>query len=377
MIALPYVSLSFFLFLLYVFGNLRKIYKHESIITAFVVFLLFFGLRGYIFTDVFNYIGFFNRVPSMLAGKNETTWLRFSYWEPGFTYYVSFFKIFTESFLVFAFFDTCLNLILLYKALEWFDGNTCLNYMIMIAMMGLSLFANNMRNIKSILLFMISLRYVDRNILKYLFFCLIAVLFHSSSIIYFPLYFIVSKKYPFFFFIILFMISIFFFIAGRNIIINIFIFFIDKISGRYSNIIENYLLGDSLLSTESRGFSLGLLEKIGTLFLILLFFKPLYKNRKMIIATNCFLFYFFTYFVFSGFLTVSYRLSGIFVFSYWILWPSLLKNIRTKYMKEFFLVCLLIYTLLKCSLYFQKVQLYENILFGAMDIEARKRWNGL
>jgi hypothetical protein len=376
MIALPYISLSLFLFFLYSFGNIKKLFKYESIITTYAIFVVFFGLRGYIFTDVVNYVGFFHRVPSFLADNAETNWLRYSWFELGFTYYVSFFKIFTNNYFVFAFFDTLIDLILFYKALEWFDSNTCLNYIIMIAMMGLPLFVNNMRNIKSILLFVISLRYIyNKNILKYFLICSLAFLFHTTAIIYFPLYFIISRRFSFFVFIAIFIISLFFFFAGKSIIVNIFNLVVSNVSGRYSSLISNYLLNESNMS-ESRGLSLGLIEKIATFFLALLFFKSMYKE-KMIIILNCFLLYFFIYFAFSGFVVVSYRFSGIFTFSYWILWPQFIKSIRTKHIKGFFLICLLTYALLKCSLYSQNVQRYENILFGAMNIEERQRWNNL
>jgi hypothetical protein len=376
MIALPYVATAFILFMFYVYGNINMTNKKETVGISFLFFLVFFGFRGYIFTDVFSYKPFFDRALDLPSAINSDL-SRWSWWEPGFVYYCSFFKTFTNNYIIFQFFDTLIDLILLYKALEWFNANTCLNYMIFFALNGMSVFIDALRYVKLILLFFIALRYIyDRKIITYFLFCFIALSFHVGSIIMFPMYFLLSIKYSKITYLILFFISIVLFFWGASLVFGLFNNIIGNyISGRASELISIYVLSaDTAGLSGQRVLSLGVLEKILTFFLVLICYKSLYRGKNIIIM-NCFLFYFIFYFAFSGFYFVSNRLSLAFVFSYWILWPLFLKCIHNKPLKQLFLICLLTYALLKMSLYSQYIQRYENVLFGAMNYEQRDRWN--
>jgi hypothetical protein len=363
MIALPYISSVLILFGLYIYGNYKLLYEKVSIIATCFFFMVFFGLRGYIFTDVFGYKSFFDTVPNIIIIIKTHYTSLVTWWEPGFVYYCSFFKMFTHNFFIFQFFDAMIDFILLYKALQWFDSNNCLSYMIFLAMSGLIMFIDNLRNVKSILLFFISLRYIyNRSFLKYLCCCFLALSFHISSIIFFPLYFILSKHNSRLILILLFLFSIIFFFFSARIFYLLFSLFSEYMPGRLNNMVNSYIFTKSDYSIQ-RGLSLGLIEKVLTYFLIFILYEDLYKG-KMILIINCFLLYFSFYFIFSGFIEVSNRLSLLFVFSYWILWPRVITSLHTKRIQSFFLICFLLYAILKISQYSQPVQEYDNIIFG-------------
>jgi hypothetical protein len=240
---------------------------------------------------------------------------------------------------------------------------------------GLGLFINALRNVKAILLLFIALKYIfNRNYIKYFLMSLLALSFHVSSIVMFPLYFIINKKYSKrgLFFILLG--SLFFFVFGNRIFLQIVEIIFPFLPGRLPALVENYILAESAFSI-SRGLSLGLIEKLFTYFFVFYFYEKL-CDKKMTLIVNCFIMYFMFYFAFSSFFEVSHRLSLFFSFSYWILWPQLLTCFRSKQMKQVFLLCLLVYSILKMSLYSQPVQQYDNILIGG-HLRYQGRYNTL
>jgi hypothetical protein len=371
-IALPYISTVAMLFCLYLYGNIKQINKKQSLYFSWFYLLIFFGFRGYIFTDViYSYKPFFDFVPMFTA--IDTNFVKWSWWEPGFVYYCSFFKLFTNNYFVFQFFDCLIDIILLYKALSWFDSNDPLSCMIFFAMAGLSIFVDTLRNVKAILIFFVSLRYIaSHKLIKYICCCFIALSFHTSSIVFFPLYFFISKKYSKNIFVFFFFFGFIMLAFSSKIFSPLFLSLIKILPGRLPSMIESYVIDTNRVF--KRVLSFGLLEKIVTFILVIIFFEKIYQDR-MILIVNSFLFYYVFYFSFSDFYEVSERLSILFVFSYWILWPCFVKVLHTKYMKELFLICLLTYAVLKCSLYSQAQQRYENILFGAMSYAQRIKWN--
>jgi hypothetical protein len=360
LIALPYIFFASIMFFLYLYGNYKDLYHNVSVITAYFLFIIFFGFRGYIFTDVFGYKNFFDIVPDLFTLIKEGK-VNYFWWEPGFVCYCAFFKLFTNEYLVFQFFDTAIDLILLYSALKWYNSNTGVNFMILIAMSGLPLLIDTLRNTKSIFIFFISLRYVyNHHFLKFLLYYFIALSFHVSSIVFFPLYFLLCKKYSRCLWLMVLFTGIFFFLFGNQILPLFFLSIAKLISGRLGGMLQGYVFTEGSYSAQ-RGISLGVIEKFLTFFLAFYFYKTIYKE-KMVIIINCFLLYFMLYFVFAGFFEVSHRLSILFSFSYWILWPYFLTGFRIEPIKRLFLMCLLLYSVLKCSLYSQPVQKYDNIL---------------
>jgi hypothetical protein len=115
--------------------------------------------------------------------------------------------------------------------------------------------------------------------------------------------------------------------------------------------------------SAQRGISLGLIEKLVTFFGAIVFYDKIYKC-KMVVVMNCFIVYLCFYFIFSGFVEISYRLSMLFVFSYWALWPGMMYVFKAKPARAFVLILILLYAILKMSLYRQPVQTYDNILLG-------------
>lgn len=367
--SMPYVLMVLAFFTLYLFGNSSSLERKESTISNIWLIAVFFCFRGYIFTDVFNYKNFFDSVPDLFTAITKN-YLKETWWEPGFVYYCCLIKTFTHNYLVFQAIDTLVDLILFYKGLEWFSSNNGLTYMIFFAMNGLILFVDALRNVKTILLFIIALRYVyERKVIKYYLYCIIAVLFHISSIVYFPFYFVLYRKFRRSTFVILFLFNIVFFFFSAQVFLVIFTAISGSMPGRLGEMIQAYVLKSSDMS-EQRTLSLGLIEKVVTFSIVFFMYRSLYKNKNILII-NCFLVYFSLYFVFSGFYEVSNRLSVLFIFSYWILWPQFIAVIKERNFKAIGLLVTLTYCIMKCSLYSKPYQEYENVLLGSKTYHQR------
>jgi hypothetical protein len=367
--SMPYVLMVLAFFALYLFGNSSSLERKESTISGIWLIAVFFCFRGYIFTDVFNYKKFFDSVPDLYTAIS-TDFIKETWWEPGFVYYCCLIKTFTGNYLVFQAIDTVVDLILFYKGLEWFRANNGLTYMIFLAMNGLILFVDAMRNVKSILIFIIALRYVyDRRLVKYYLCCAIAMCFHVSSIVYFPFYFVLYRRFRRSTFAAIFLVSIVFFFFSSQVFLAFFTSLSPLMPGRLGEMVQQYVLNSSAMS-EQRTLSLGLIEKIVTFCAVFTLYGSLYRDKNVLIV-NSFLAYFSLYFVFSGFYEVSNRLSILFIFSYWILWPQFIGLIRDRNVKAIGLMVTLTYCILKCSLYSKPYQEYENVLFGAKSYYQR------
>ena len=95
-----------------------------------------------------------------------------------------------------------------------------------------------------------------------------------------------------------------------------------------------------------------------------------FKGRVIII--NCLLAYYVLFYMLAEFNTLSYRMSMLFLFTYWILWGDIVKTIyvannRKIVSSVLFLYCFYI-TMLAIN---TPCQEYDNILFGAKGYQER------
>ena len=370
LIAAPYIFLVVFLFIQGYSERVRQLGRLPVKITNYFILILFFCFRGYIFTDVLNYHAYFLHVKTLDEIFADPAYLRWQWWEPGFVLYMSFFKTICDNYFFYQFFDSLIDLILLYKSLEYFRENDSFSLMIFLTMNGMIIFFDLQRNVKSILLFFYALRYIEsRNWIKYVLCCLIGFFFHTVSFVYFFVYpftkiRISAKSFCLFsFFCIV--------LAGLSAkILNFGLFLISFLSvGRLADLFAGYVTDDAVA-----GFlSLGTLEKLIMIFFLTLNFKKITADKKNVLFVKIYMLYLFCYFSFFSIRVISERMSILFVFSYWILVPELIKVQKKEY-RIFFSLFVLIYCVLKMSLYSQPQDWYENWLFGSIStLEERRR----
>lgn len=373
MTCLPYVGFVSIFSFLYLYGGNNSQRKLEAKLLSYIFFIFVVCFRWFISQDAFAYENFFHYVPNIFEAIN-THFTRWSWWEPGFCYYISIYKLFTDNYLIFQIIDSSIEIFLIYKCFERYDCNNPFAIMIFFAMNGFWSF-DVQRNFKAILLFFYALKFIEierKNWKNYFLCLLIAYFFHNSSLLYFLVtpFFIIKlteKRLKIYFYLGLLM------AIYSSFFLKMFIsVFHPFLPGRIGEMISSYILTKSSFSV-SRFFSFGTLEKLITYILIIIYFNKL-KYVKCSVIIKCYVLYFLSYFVFYSFLEVSNRLSMLFVFSYWIIYFKILGVEKRKHIKNLLFVCITFYCILKMSLYNQPHQSYNNVLFpNYMTLEERMK----
>lgn len=329
------------------------------------IFLIFFGLRGFILSDWINYYEYFyNCDLSYIFEWTSTQGAT----EPGFTLLCLIVKFIWKDFHFFVLICCIIDTLLLLKFFHKRIQNIPLALAIYICFEGLLISTNFMRNSIAILLFLNAIDYIEQRDAKKYFLCIaIAISFHVSALLYIPLYFFLHKK------------------CNKWLYLSIFIFcnivFIGKISLVSTTL--NILGIDDSLSMKVRAYteiydkstkiSIGYLERLLTGSLIFCYYNKLIEVRKEnIVFINAAIAYFMCFFLLSEFEILSKRLCALFAFGYWMLWMDLLKCFNIENNKKLFAVFISLYCILKIGSSTMLPDFkYENLLFGIQSYQER------
>jgi hypothetical protein len=126
-------------------------------------------------------------------------------------------------------------------------------------------------------------------------------------------------------------------------------------------------------TNEGFRISVGYLERLFTGLLVFFYMDKLYERRKEnILFVNAILLYYMMFFLFSEFDEISLRMSYLFIFSYWVLWPELISCFSVENNRRLFSIFLYVYCIMKIigSTNFVTAQ-YDNLLFGIDSYQER------
>lgn len=386
-------SIPYLLFLLYLvvlmflefrylkFGKDIK-YIRWAVMASFVYFL---GLRGFLYTDWLVYYPLFNELPTIWDGGIVSVWnMDFSDKfvtdvsigqagiEMGFIYFSVFFKSIIPDYFAWVFFNTILDIILLDIFLRRYNQYYVFGFIIFFVFGGLMAECNLLRNIKAILIFLISLKYLEeRRLIPYMVLNLIGVAFHSSAIVFFPLYFFLHKKSPQWLFWTVFFIGNLIFLLQIQYMEPIMMRLADQIGGLIAVKIKLYFTLD--IFDRRMGIGMAYLEQNAMFLLIALLQKKLIINKpRNNLFINAYLIYFICFYFFSEMMVVVDRLSLLFIFSYWILIPEMVSLLDTSLKKITVLIILIPYCFLKMAMINSNVfARYDNLLFGIESFDDR------
>lgn len=386
--ATPYLAL-FLVFVALLFWEFRQI--NDEIDTKYIrwisiiLFLFFFGLRGFIYTDWAIYYPLFDKLPTIgEGGLTKVLSTDFSEefitdvsvgkagMELGFIYFTVFFKSLINNYFAFVFVNTLIDVILLNVFLKRYSRYYALSIILFMVFGGYILEFNLMRNIKAIMLFLISIKYIqERRILPYLLLNTLGFFFHSSALIFFPLYFILNKQWPQWLIWGIFIVGNMIFLLHIKYLETTVISIADLVGGRMGVKARLYFASD--FYSQSYGIGLGYIERVIT-FLVMILTQNKLKEQSPHnqIFINCFILYFVVYFFFSEIMVAVERISLLFVFSYWILYPEILFMLKETMHKWILLVLICMYSTLKIiqantNIYSR----YDNLLFGIESFEDR------
>ena len=345
--------------------------KHKIGVWCVIIFIFFFGLRGFIYDDWINYLPAFQLCDFSYINfnifENNYNWT----FEPGFTLLMCLCKAIVNDYQFLVFVTTVINTLLLYNFLRDRIDNIPVGFILFLSFGGLGMTTNLMRNSIAIMIFLNALIYLEsRKPLQYFGLCLLSLSFHVSALAYFPLYFFFHYKCNKWIYLGLFIIGNVVFVLHIPVFLNIVSVLLGDSEGRIQTMVNVYTSGQF---DEMKTISIGYLERLLTGGLVFCYYNKLIEIReenKTFI--NIFICYFLTTFMLSEFGTISLRMSYLFMFAYWILWYDLVKCFSIENNRKLFLGFMFVYLLLKTVGQTNLITAdYDNVLFGIKTYEER------
>lgn len=336
-------------------------------ILTLLIFVLFFGFRGFVAYDWTAYFNLFTNIPDLHTFFKENT-SRFKV-EPGFLLLVATCKTIIPSYLFFQITCTVINITLLTRFIKKYTNNIPAVLVIFICMSGLEFSIDLMRNSLSIFIFLNAIPYIEKKQpVRYFIICGLAACFHTSALMYIPMYFILNRKANKKLLLVIFIIANITCVLRLPIFKTIAVFATNIISPTAAQYINAYM------SFESAGSPLGIgyLEKLFTGIMLFCYMDKLKALRKNYILINSMFLYIILNLLLGEFRTISIRCSNLFAFAYWIVWLDLLKCFYYKSNKAIYFIVLSTYCLLKiysgCS---GSMSQYYNVLLEEQSHNER------
>lgn len=373
--AIPYlIFLGYLLVLMFIeFGNINK-QQDPKFVRKFLLvgFLIFIGLRGFVYGDVINYKRWFERSPTLFSDDFQkyvgSLSLNF-----GFTFLMILVKTIWNNYLFFQFVLAVIQLILLDIVIRRYSKYYVMPFLFFYIFGGLFFYVNLIRQFTVVCCFLCSIKYIEKpNLIKYLIVNLIGAAIHFSALIYIPLYFILNKKIPLILFWCLFIIGNILFLAKIDFIKVIFDKIVYLLPGKLAFVVKAYAVKDKLaFFAPDFNLSLGYFERAVSFIVLMLFYPVFYQQGFSRILYNTMLLFLFCFYYFAGFNDLMNRLMLLFIFFYWFLFPQLYKRINYE-KKCLFLVIFIFLGISKTIQSNNSIMArYDNILFGVESIEER------
>ena len=356
--------------LLYIYISFLK-RKETQYLLCGTIFLLFFGLKGYVGWDWYSYYSIYEYEPHIIIEKYE--------YEPLFGLLMYLSKLLGLSYWGFCFISTFFDYVLLHLIFKQYIKKYYAWGFFFFIVFSLGYEINAIRNAKSLLIFVYSLKYVNsKELLKFVFLNFIGLGFHTSAILFFPLYYILNRKFNRKVILVLFIIGNLLFLLQIGISKMILIPILDVFGEVYSVMLTNYLESDNF--SANYGISVGFLERI-ILFIII------YKNEHKLKGLNEYNYIFintsYMYLLLmafcSDFSIFIDRVAAIFRYFYWLLLPYILFVHKLipyrKYLIMFYMLFSFVRTISSTNLILYN---YDNVITGTLSYYERKNiWESL
>ncbi|SEM54211.1 EpsG family protein [Prevotella sp. ne3005] len=341
--------------MLYQKASLHSANVYERL--ALLSYLIFYGLRGYMFTDIFQYHEFFESINDF---EFKWSYSEFNF-EPGYVLCNIIIHYFGSSPFFFQFVWTLIDVIFLYFILKYETGPYFLLAFAFLVPLFDGIQINMLRNVKGILLFYFALRYIrERNFAKYFVCVLLGTLIHISTALLLPFYFFINRKMRLIM-IGLSVLSIVLYFSDLSILNIVFTFLSAKMGGKVEDVATSYMN-----STTGAGLTLGFLYRMFILMFLLLKYDRLGKYN--LILLNLAILYICCNTAFNSILIMRDRLSSLFAIGIIGILPYIKDVIKQKPIKRVFvavnIVCLLGFVYNPHS---NIVAKYSNFLTGVED----------
>jgi hypothetical protein len=332
---------------------------------TFVGLLFFFGLRGWVYTDIFIYSDHFEEVGLLWDIKNIVP--PFNRFEIGYVVFESLIKTSWNNFFFFVFISSLIDLLLVHYLFKRYCRYYVMAFLLFVVFEGVGMEFNLLRNMKAIGLFFLSLKYIqERKLLPFLLLNVLGLLFHWMTLFFIPLYFILYKQFSKRFYWIVFIVGNIFFLFD--------IHWIQPIATSVGNILGGVYLLKAIgyfETGQSLSFSLGYFIRFFTFVITMAFFNKLVASHQYyIIFINLLLLYLISRLFLTEIKPFAERMGHYFICSYWILYPTIYEFIKNRVNKQLLLSYLILYAFL-ASIHSNIASKYENQLFGISRREQR------
>ena len=270
-------------------------------------------------------------------------------------------------------FSVLIDLILIHLCIKRYSPNYLLTFLILSVFFYVQS-VNLNRNVKSILLFLYALRYIEeRKFWKYSLLNFIGLCFHSISLIFFVLYFFLRHKISVRTLWIIFIFSNIYYFSQIQLFSLIATAIDGMIGGKVGHAIHFYLAREGAVRFST--ISIGSLERLTTFIVLILNYNKVcatFKYGKYF--ANMMLLYLLCYLIFNELPILVTRFSQQFGFAYGIFYSyiiSLYSNSKNIAIYKTAICCyLLLWTL---STHRQLMDKYDNFLFRHQSFEERAR----
>lgn len=341
--------------------------KYVPCLSVLFFLLVFIGFRGFIVTDWVSYYPYFEEnVPSIFDGGKVEKFISSWPWEKGFLFYSVAMKSICPDYFFFQFFSFLFDLIAIHITFRRYVQKKYipLAYAVFFVFQGFVMEVNLLRNSKAIVLFMLSIPYLqNRKFLKYAVLNVIGGMFHVSGFLYIPLYFVLNRNFNRKFIFAVFLIGNLFFFCRIKFIALMLSAVAPFLGGtRFGSMISAYGLLSDKFSSYSIG--IGFLERTLTFFVVFKFQNRILRaNREVRAFINLLYIFLFCYLYLSEVQILIERITMLFVIGYWIVFPAVYGEL-SKNRKSLFTVILLFYGILKMLVQCDEPNYsYTNVLY--------------
>lgn len=365
--AIPYLTLALVSCWALKGSTYYDVKKKGKYVSLFLLYLFFFGLRWHILSDSLAYEQEYITIQPIFNWHyiDEHSW----WWDKGFVIFTMFTKLISNDFRFFVFVNTLIDITLFTICIKRYSCNFLITILAFLAFQGILTEINLFRNIKAILLFLISITYIE-NRKWYYFFALnlLGYTFHSSALLFLPMYWLLIIRLRFKYVAIIGGIFTIIYLLQLNIVENFILQYMPS-EGAISNKLSFYLE-----DSDNTILTVGTFERILTLGLsIWVYYKTDNPSLKFTIFFNSFFVFYIAYSLFGFNLVFRDRIPYLFIFSYWFLYPYLFNyaKSRKKYLRYVFYALFFVKIYMStnmCSAY------YENILFDNVSTRHEREY---
>ncbi|MCP1997429.1 EpsG family protein [Flavobacterium sp. HSC-61S13] len=321
------------------------------------MFLLFFGFRGYIGSDWFNY-----------NLKYESTlwnvWTADDY-EIGFSFLMKMSKLLGLSYQSFVLGITLIQVFLINKLFGSYLKYVSLGYILLIALFPIVII-DLLRNFTAILIGMFAIPYIIENKkTKAILIILLAVSFHTSSVFLFFLFFIGKKVINKRLLVVLSFLGIIVYLLEFNFYKD----FLEMIGSAVGGRIEHLLNQGADDTEKAYGITWGILEKIVLLGFIIIYYNRVIKYNAFLV--NSCIIYLLVYLYFSTSQSFINRFSNLFLLGYIYMYTNVVLSVAANN-SRFWIRYILLFCFMRTGLsYNNELYTYSNNILSDDNVNTR------